>query len=206
MSQAQATPFDKLIGQSLTVGNLIFSGFQAQNYVGVGPSAVDVQAIFVTDPDTGKLQTGLRFVAPISQGAKDANTIVINVFYRVTDTTGQLKTIAQSINASETGQAFVYFFTDADSALVPNQLGSATPTLTLMATECVNGVPCASSAFAGGISSAVTTGLAVSAPLLTAAGSTDFYVSHQVQLIISNRKGVHTGTTTLQEFDVLYSE
>ena len=120
MSHAQATPLDKLIGKNLAVGNLIFSNIAAPSFVGAGPGAIDVQGIIVIDPVTGKQQTGLRFVAPFSQSAKAGpHEIVLNVQYSVTDTTGQLNTIAQSINASAVGQAAVYFFTQAIPATDP---------------------------------------------------------------------------------------
>ena len=48
MSQAQATPLDKLSGQSITVGNLIFSNFSSPNFIGAGPSNIDVQGLVVT--------------------------------------------------------------------------------------------------------------------------------------------------------------
>ena len=188
MSQAQATPLDKLIGKSLAVGNLVFSNFAAPSFVGAGPSGIDVQGIVVIDPDTGKQQTGLRFVAPFSQSPNGGpHEIVLNVLYTVTDTAGQLNTIAQSMNATAVGQAAVYFFTQASP--LPGFIADAA--LTFMDT-CI----------AGGAFACVNT--PASAPLF--AGNSTFYVEHQVQLLISNRKGVTGGTTTLQQFEVLYSE
>ncbi len=188
MSQAQATTLDKLIGKSLTVGNLVFSNFAAPSFVGAGPSNIDVQGIVVTDPDTGKQQTGLRFVAPFSQSPNGGpHEIVLNVLYVVTDTSGQLNTIAQAMNATAVGQAAVYYFTQASPA--PGFIADAA--LAFMDT-CI----------AGGAFACVNT--PASAALY--AGNSTFYVEHQVQLLISNRKGVTGGATTLQEFDVLYGE
>jgi hypothetical protein len=204
MSQAQATPLDKLIGKSLAVGNLVFSNFAAPSFVGAGPSGIDVQGIVVIDPDTGKQQTGLRFVAPFSQSPNGGpHEIVLNVLYTLTDTAGQLNTIAQSMNATAVGQAAVYFFTQASP--LPGFV--ADPSLTVV-DICIASAPfvaCANNPALGPqvVVANNTAGL-VSAPLF--AGTNTFYVEHQVQLLISNRKGVTGGTTTLQQFEVLYSE
>lgn len=190
MSPARAAPLDKLIGKSLAVGNLIFSNFAAPNFVGAGPSNVDVQGVVVTDPITGKQLTGLRFVAPFSQSPNGGpHEIVLNVHYLVTDTLGQLQTIAQSINATAAGQAAVYYFTQAS----PSPGVFSGPMLTIMDT-CIPSGP----VFNGSCTSEP-----VSAPLFT--GITTFYVENQVQLLISGRKGL-TGSTTLQEFEVLFGE
>jgi hypothetical protein len=189
MSQAQATTLDKLIGTSLTVGNLVFSNFAAPSFVGAGPNNIDVQGIVVTDPDTGKQQTGLRFVAPFFSESLNGgpHEIVLNVLYVVTATAGQLNTTAQTMKATATGQAAVYYFTQASPApgFIPDT------TLTFMDTCIVGG------AFA-----------CVNTPASAAlyAGNSTFYMEHQVQLLISKRKGATGGTTTLQGFDVLYGE
>ena len=209
MPQAQATPMDKLIGKSLAVGNLIFSNFAAPSFVGAGPSAIDVQGIVVTDPVTGKQQTGLRFVAPFLVSPKAGpHEIVLNVQYSVTDTAGQLNTIAQSMNATAAGNAAVYFTTQAIPAWDPFGFEfAAGPTLTV-------DIACITSGTFGGCGNnpalgpqvvvANNTTEPVSAPLF--AGTTTFFVEHDVDLLISNRKGVPGGTTALQEFNVLYSE
>src|SRR5512140_3167709 len=55
----EATPLDKLSGQSITVGNLVFSNFAWPSFSGASPSNIDVQGIVVTDPVTGQQQAGL---------------------------------------------------------------------------------------------------------------------------------------------------
>ena len=72
MSQAQATPLDKLSGQSLAVGNLVFSNFSWPSFIGLGASNVDVQGLLVTDPGTGKKTAGLRFVMIYQADASSA--------------------------------------------------------------------------------------------------------------------------------------
>jgi hypothetical protein len=64
---ADATTLDKLTGQSLTVGNLLFSNIQAPNVSGIGPSAIDVQGVVTVDPLTGAQRTGLRFATSLAQ-------------------------------------------------------------------------------------------------------------------------------------------
>src|SRR5471030_2058915 len=93
----EATPLDKLAGQSITVGNLVFSNFSWPAFISAGPSNIDVQGILVTDPVTGKQAAGLRFVIIQSGASKPfslspqggPHEIVFNIDYSVTDTTGQ---------------------------------------------------------------------------------------------------------------------
>src|SRR5665213_1430699 len=112
----EATPLDRLAGRSITAGNLVFSNFSWPSFVGASPSNIDVQGIVVTDPATGAQQAGLRFVVIQSGVAKPfslspqggPHEIVLNVIYSVTDLSGQLATIAHSINATVAGQAGVF--------------------------------------------------------------------------------------------------
>lgn len=186
---ANATPLDKLIGKSLTVGNLMFSNFAAPSFVGAGPSAIDVQGVVLTDPITGAVQTGLRFVAPFAQTPKSGpHEIVLNVDYSVTDLTGRVRSTSQTINASTSGQGQVYFFTQAS----PNPGFAADGSLSVMS-MCIPAAP--------------AVGACSDAPAsadVFAAGPT-FHVENQVQLLISNRRG-GTGTTNLQEFEILFAE
>jgi hypothetical protein len=186
IADAQATPLDKLIGKSLSVGNLVFSNFSAPSFVGVGPSAIDVQTVVATDPDTGLQSTGLRFVAPLSQSPSGGpHEIVLNVNFFVTDMAGLLDTIHHSTTGSASGQAVIYNFTIASPAP-----GSLTHTYLQ---GCIPAAVCAQ---LGGPTPS-------SLPLF--ADTHTLYVEQQVQLIIANRKG-GAGTTSLQQFEVLFTE
>ena len=211
----EATPLDKLSGQSITVGNLVFSNFSWPFFTGASPSNIDVQGIVVIDPATGKQQTGLRFVVMQSGASKPfslspqggPHEIGFSVDYSVTDTTGQLTTMAHSINTTVTGQAGAFFTTNGSNSLSVTSGSLAEPTLTMMA-YChwfgsICNLPLSSpspTSFA-----IVTSGnQSLSAPLFP--GITTYYVQHQVDLQISNRKGVPGGTVTLQGWDALFSE
>ena len=211
---SEATPLDKLAGQSITVGNLVFSNFSWPAFISAGPSNIDVQGILVTDPVTGKQQAGLRFVI-IQSGAPKPfslspqggpHEIAFNVDYSVTDTTGQLTTIAHSINATVAGQAGVFFNTNASDSLAVTSGSLADPTLTMMNSCNWFGSICSGSASASATSYVIVAGgdLSVSAPLYP--GFATYYVQHHVDLQISNRKGVTGGTVTLQGWDALFNE
>jgi hypothetical protein len=210
---SEATPLDKLSGQSITVGNLIFSNFSSPNFVGAGPSNIDVQGVILIDPSTGLQQTGLRFVVIQSGVPKPFSVsptggpheIVLNVDYSVTDTTGQLRTAAESIVSTVTGQAGVFFSTGASPSQAVADGSLVDPTLTLMFYENWFGTLSANST-SGAPNYAVVDSdhPSFSAPLFP--GVTTFYVHHQVQLATSNRKGITGGTVTLQGWDSLFSE
>ena len=179
---AHAVPLDKLIGKSLTTGNFIFSNFSAPSFVGAGPSQIDVQTETITDPATGSQRTGLRFTAPFSQGSGGGpHEIVLNVNYFVTDLGNTVHTIQHSFNGSANGSAAIYMYTTARP--FP---GSLTSTFLL---TCIGPTGCTSNPS--------------QADLFAVTSS--FYVEQQVQLIVSGRKGV-TGTTSLQGFEVLFTE
>jgi len=211
---SEATPLDKLAGQSITVGNLVFSNFSWPSFVSASPSNIDVQGIVVTDPVTGAQQAGLRFVVIQSGVAKPfslspqggPHEIVLNVIYSVTDLSGQLATIAHSINATVAGQAGVFVDTNGSSSLAVTEGSLADPTLTMMVSCNWFGVVCSGSSSASQTSFAVVASddLSQSAPLFP--GIATYYVQHQVQLAISNRKGVPGGTVTLQGWDALFRE
>jgi hypothetical protein len=211
---AEATPLDKLSGQSITVGNLVFSNFSWPSFSGAGPSNIDVQGVVVTDPATGQQQAGLRFVV-IQSGAQKPfslspqggpHEIVFTIDYSVTNISSQLTTIAHSINATVSGQAGVFFVTNASDALNVTAGSLADPALTMLASCNWFGIVCSGSSSASPTSFAVVASgdLSQSAPLFP--GITTYYVQHQVQLQISNRKGVPGGTVTLQGWDALFSE
>jgi hypothetical protein len=211
---SEATPLDKLSGQTITVGNVAFSNFSWPSFVGAGPSNIDVQGIMVTDPATGQQQAGLRFTViqggvpkPFSMSPQGGpHEIVLNVIYSVTDLSGQLATIAHSINATVAGQAGVFVDTNASGSLAVTEGSLADPTLTMMVSCNWFGVVCSGSSSASPTSFAVVAGgdLSQSAPLFP--GIATYYAQHQVQLAISNRKGVPGGTLTLQGWDALFRE
>jgi len=61
-SEARAVPLDKLTGGGVIVaGNVTFSHFSAPSFVGMGPSAVDVQGITLTDATGAQTGASLRF-------------------------------------------------------------------------------------------------------------------------------------------------
>jgi hypothetical protein len=208
---SEATPLDKLAGQSITVGNLVFSNFSWPSFVSASPSNIDVQGIVVTDPVTGAQQAGLRFVViqsgvamPFSLSPQGGpHEIVLNVIYSVTDLSGQLATIAHSINATVAGQAGVFVDTDASRSFGVTEGQLADPALTMMVSSDWFGAVGSSSSSASPDSfyAVASNNLSLSAPLFP--GIATYYVKHQVQLAISNRKGVPGGTVTLQGWDAL---
>ena len=210
---SEATPLDKLSGQSITVGNLVFSNFSWPAFAGAGPSNIDVQGIVVIDPSTGKQQTGLRFVI-IQSGVPKPFTLSPNggpheiafvIDYSVTDTTGQLNTVAESITTAVTGQAGVAFGTNASPSQAVANGSLVDPTLTLMGyTNWFGMISANSSTSAPEFAIVFSDHPSLSAPLFP--GTTTFYAQHVVNLAISNRKGVTGGTATLQEWSVLFSE
>jgi hypothetical protein len=210
--QSQATPLDKLSGQSITVGNLVFSNFSWPAFIGAGASNIDVQGIIVIDPATGKQQSGLRFVIiqsgvpkPFSLSPNGGpHEIAFVIDYSVTDTTGQLNTMTKSIVTSVTGQAGVVFSTGASPSQVVADESLVDPTFTLMWYSNWFGVLTTnSSTSAPNFAEVSSDHPQFSAPLFP---SSTVYVQHNVNLAISNRKGVTGGTATLQEWDVLFSE
>ncbi len=211
---AGATPLDKLSGQSITVGNLVFSNFSWPFFSGAGPSNIDVQGIVVTDPATGQQQAGLRFVViqggvpkPFSLSPKGGpHEIVFEIDYSVTDITGQLATTAHTINATVEGQAGVLAATNASNSLAVTAGSLADPTLTMMVSCNWFGIVCSGSSSASSTSFAIVASgdLSQTAPLYP--GISTYYVQHQIQLQISNRKGVPGGTATLQGWDALFRE
>jgi hypothetical protein len=213
-TSSEATPLDKLAGQSMTVGNLVFSNFSWPSFVSASPSNIDVQAMVVTDPVTGAQQVGLRFVViqagvpkPFSLSPQGGpHEMVLNVEYSVTDISGQLAYTAQSINATVAGQAGFLVSTNASNAAGVTDGSLADPTLTMMNSCNWFGVPC--SGVSGPTANAFTIigsgDLALSAPLFP--GVFTYFVRHQVQLQISNRKGVPGGSVTLQGWDALFRE
>ena len=213
--RGEATPLDKLSGQSITVGNLVFSNFSWPSFIGAGPSNIDVQAVVVIDPATGSQQAGLRFVVMQSGAPKPfslsplggPHEIAFSIDYSVTDTAGQLRTMAQSINTAVSGQAGDFFTTNASNSSGVTSGSLTDPTLVIMAQCNWFGSVCNQP-----LSSPSPTSFAIvssgnqsmSAPLFP--GLVTYYVQHQVDLQISNRKGVSGGTVTLQGWDALFSE
>jgi hypothetical protein len=222
ISQAQATPLDKLSGQSIAVGNLIFSDFSWPVFNGAGPSNIDVQGIVVTDPATGAQQAGLRFVViqsgvpkPFSLSAKGGpHEIAFWIDYSVTDTTGQLRTIAASASALAAGQAGYQFLTDSSPSFNIARNVGLDQTLTSLeicnwfGNVCPDGQGIIQNQF--GVVDPIppfpffTGALAASAPLFP--GAATYYVQHEMDLQIANKKGTVAGTVTMQEFSALFSE
>jgi hypothetical protein len=217
--QAQATPLDKLFGgTSITAGNLVFSNFSAPFFTGAGPSNIDVQGIVVTDPETGKQQAGIRFVVlpkPFSLSGKGGtHELAFIIEYSVTDTTGQLQTISASTISAAAGQAGYLFTTDTSpNASIAHNVGvdstrSSLEICSWFGSVCADAGPIVIQAQAGGpapIQFPFFTGaLSASAPLFP--GASTYYVAHEVDLQIANKKGTVAGTVTMQEFSALFSE
>ena len=210
MPQAQATPLDKLSGQSITVGNLIFSNFSWPYFNGLGPSNVDVQGLVVIDPATGKQTAGLRFVmiqsgvpAPFVMSPQGGpHEIDFQLVYSVTDTTGQLSTITTTTNATAVGNSGIF-----ENTLAANVPGNFTnSTLTYMYYCNWFGALCAntSSPLPGDFVEVTSGNPTFSAPLYP--GLSTYVVQHELQMQITNRKGTVGGTVTLQGFDTLFRE
>jgi len=213
-ARTEATPLDKLAGQSITVGNLVFSNFSWPFFTGAGPSNIDVQAIVVTDPVTGLQQAGLRFVviqsnvpSPFALSPQGGpHEIGFTIDYSVTDTSGQLAAMSQRVQDAVVGQAGVLFSTNGSGSLAVTEGSLADPTLTMLISCNWFGSTCSGSSSASSTSYAIvgSGGPTESAPLFP--GFATYYVQHHADLQISNRKGVTAGTATLWGWDALFNQ
>lgn len=117
-SQSYAETLDVLIsqGQSVTVGNYVFSNFSIPSSApmfNVTPSNFDVQGVTSVDPSTGVVKAGLRFVmvrngvpTPLKlspNGRKDP--IVALVDYTVTGPSTELRNITHTSYDEPVGRA-----------------------------------------------------------------------------------------------------
>jgi hypothetical protein len=209
-SPVHATTLDKLFGgKSILVGNLVFSNFSAPVFSGAGPSNIDVQGVVVTDPATGAQKAGLQFsVVPqafVMSPNGGPHEIAFWIDYSVTDTTGQLATISQSTNYSVAGQAGALFWTTASPSQAVTDGSLADPRLSIV--EICNWFgsvcPTQSDVAKPGMFTFSEDVQLASASLYPAA---TVFVQHEVDLQISNRKGVPGGTTTFQSLQVMFAE
>lgn len=201
-SQARAVPLDKLTGGGVIVaGNVVFSHFQAPSFVGMGPSAVDVQGIPLTDNTGAQIGATLRFtpvdgkgINPLVQCATcgGSKELVMNAIFQVNVTDGVhlLHGIAHQMLAASTG-ANAAIYNSTLSSFV--SLGAAAAALTPLSGVLVN---CTGSC--------ATTGTPGST--LLSSDSTYAFVNQQVQLLISGRKGQSSGQNVLGYFDVIVTE
>ena len=200
---AGAVPLDKLTGGgTIAAGNIVFSHFSAPSFVGMGPSAVDVQAIPLTD-DTG-VQVGatLRFtpvdgkgVNPLVQCATcgGSKEIVMNAIFQVNVTDGAhlLADMAHQMLASSTGaNAAIYDFTLA-SFVSLGAVAASTPPLAGILSNCLG---------SGCVNGGTPTATALSS------ASPYAFVNQQVQLLVSGRQGQSTGRNSLAYYDVTFTE
>jgi hypothetical protein len=208
--RAQATPLDKLFGgQRIVVGNLVFGDFSAPSFSGAGPSNIDVQGVLVIDPATGQQQAGLRFTvipAPfVLSPSGGPHEVGFWIDYSVTDSTGQLATLAQSVDGSVSGQAGALYWTTASPSQAVADGSLADPTLTIVQICNWFGSVCAQTTDIPSAGTYRTSSGPQSAVAALAPGAT-LYVQHEVDLQISNRKGIPGGTITLQDFQILFAE
>jgi hypothetical protein len=209
-SSAHSTTLDKLFGgKSIVVGNLVFSNFTAPTFSGAGPSNIDVQGVVLTDPATGVQRAGLQFsVVPqpfLMSPSGGPHEITFWIDYSVSDTTGQLASLSQSASYAVMGQAGAFFWTTASPSLAVTDGSLSDPRLTVI--ELCNWFgslcPTQSNVAQSGMFRFSEDGQSAAADLYPAA---TIYVQHEVDLQISNRKGIPGGTTTLQGFQVMFSE
>ena len=202
-SAANAVPLDKLTGGGVIVaGNVTFSNFRAPSFVGMGPSAVDVQPIVLTDATGTQVGAGLRFtpldgkgINPLVQCATcgGSKEIVMNAIYQVNVTDGAHLLYSMShpmLAASAGANAAIYNFTYSsivgiDAVTIP------TPPLSGMLVGCVSATPC--------------TGINVTPDTTALTAFTPYaFVNQQVQMLVSGRKGQSTGHNELTSYDVIF--
>jgi hypothetical protein len=207
---AQATTLDKLFGgKAIVLANLVFSNFTAPVFSGAGPSNIDVQGVVLTDPATGVQRVGLQFsVVPqafLMSPNGGPHEINFWIDYSVSDTTGQLANVSQSASYAVAGQAGAFFWTTASPSQAVTDGSLADPRLTVI--ELCNwfGSICPTQANVpqSGMFRLSEDAQSATADLYPAA---TMFVQHEVDLQISNRKGVPGGTTTLQGFQVMFGE
>ena len=203
VSEVRAVPLDKLTGGGVVVaGNVTFSNFRAPSFVGMGPSAVDVQGIVLTDGTGAQIGAGLRFtpvdgkgVNPLVQCATcgGSKEIVMNAIYQVNVTDGAhlLHTMAHPMLAASTGASAVIYNFTLSSFVSIDAVTLSTPPLSGVLVNCTSATPC--------------TGINVTPDsTVLSADSPYAFVNEQVQLLVSGRKGQSTGQNELTDFDVVF--
>ena len=202
--EAGAVPLDKLTGGGVVVaGNVTFSNFSAPSFVGMGPSAVDVQGIVLTDDSGAQIGASLRFtpldgkgINPLVQCATcgGSKELVMNAIFQVNVTDGLhlLDSIAHQMLATSTGaNAAIYNFT-LSSFVSLGAVAVSTPPLSGILIGCT-----ASSC----------TGIHVTPDFtLLSSDSTYAFVNQQVQMLVSGRNGQSTGRNVLSYYDVIFTE
>jgi hypothetical protein len=202
-SPARAVPLDKLTGGAVIVaGNVVFSNFQAPSFVGMGPSAVDVQGIVLTDNTGAQIGASLRFtpvdgkgVNPLVQCATcgGSKELVMNAIFQVNVTDGAhlLDGMAHQMLASSTGaNAAIYDFT-LSSFVSLGAVATSTPPLSGILIGCI-GSSCQSNSTPNST--------------LLSSDSTYAFVNQQVQMLVSGKNGQSTGRNVLAYYDVIFTE
>jgi hypothetical protein len=202
-SEARAVPLDKLTGGGVIVaGNVVFSNFQAPSFVGMGPSAVDVQGIALTDNTGAQIGANLRFtpvdgkgVNPLVQCATcgGSKELVMNTIFQVnvTDRARLLDGMAHQMLATSTGANAVIYDSTVSSFV---SLGAAAASLSPLSGILVNCIG----------SSCLGSGTPLST--LLSSDSTYAFVNQQVQMLVSGKNGQSTGRNVLAYYDVIFTE
>lgn len=200
---AQAVPLDKLTGGGVIVaGNIAFSHFQAPSFVGMGPSAVDVQAAPLTDNTGMQIGATLRFtpvdgkgVNPLVQCATcgASKELVMNAIFQVnvTDGTHLLEGMAHQILASSTGANAAIYDSTLSSFVSLGAAAAALSPLSGVLANCL-GSGCPSH------------GTPTATPL--SSESAYAFVNQQVQMLVSGRQGQSSGRNVLAHYDVIFTE
>lgn len=201
--EARAVPLDKLTGGGVIVaGNVVFSHFAAPSFVGMGPSAVDVQGVVLTDNTGAQIGADLRFtpvdgkgVNPLVQCATcgGSKELVMNAIFQVNVTDGAhlLAGMAHQMLATSTGANAAIYDSTLSSFVSLGAVAAATPPLSGILVNCI-GSACLSNG----------------TPLSTALSSNSTYafVNQQVQMLVSGKNGQSTGRNVLAYYDVIFME
>lgn len=202
-SQARAVPLDKLAGGGVIVaGNVMFSNFQAPSFVGMGPSAVDVQGIVLTDNTGAQIGATLRFtpvdgkgVNPLVQCATcgGSKELVMNAIFQVNVTDGAhlLDGMAHQILGTSTGANAAIYDSTLSSFVSLGAVAAATPPLSGILVNCIG-------------SACLNSGTPNST--LLSSDSTYAFVNQQVQMLVSGRQGQSSGRNVLAYYDVTFTE
>ena len=202
-SEARAVPLDKLTGGGVIVaGNVVFSHFQAPSFVGMGPSAVDVQGIVLTDNTGAQTGASLRFtpvdgkgINPLVQCATcgGSKEIVMNAIFQVNVTDGAhlLNGMAHQMLAASTGANALIYNSTLSSFVSLAAVWATTPPLSGILVGCMGSC----------------TGINPTADFTPLSSySTYAFVNEQVQLLVSGKKGQSTGRNELAYYDVVFTE
>jgi hypothetical protein len=202
MSPAHAETLDRLLaGQTLTVGNLVFSNFSVppNQMFNASPQNFDVQGVIQVDPATGVTQSGLRIVI-VQQGVpapfvlakgRGIDNLVVMIDYTVTGPAPQMHNITQVAYADVVGNAGV-------------AINSVYGTLEEVILQFAPNVGYTNWFGQPVIGSKVDSDLMTATPAGDVAAS--YVIRSALNMDIRTNKGKKAGTSTAAGWDTLFSE